>query len=795
MKQKTTKRIFSLLYCSLCSFFAVAQTLWYNTPADEWMKSLPVANGRLGAMIYGGPQTERIALNESSMWSGGENPEQNKPYGKEGLDTLRQYFFRGELDKGNDLCQKYLTGNEMDFGSHVPFGDVVIHFLKQESASLLSYRRSLDLTTAISDVDYKQNETQYHREYFCSHPQDVLVARYTVSKPGSLSFNLEMSLLRPESKVAFNGNKVEVTGIASQPGRTDKGVRFKAIMKVLTKGGHVTNKGDHMEVRGADEVIILADLRTDYRCPNYEQLCENTIAKAEASTFDTMRKEHIADYSSLFERVHLSLGNKKMEQYPTDQRWLAVKQGMDDPALQALFIQYGRYLTIISSREDSPLPIALQGLFNDNLACNMGWNSDYHLDINTEQNYWLTNIGNLAECNAPLDRYIADLARHGAETARVIYGCNGWTAHCTANIWGFTAPAGCIAWGLFITGGSWMATHLWTHFEYTGDTEYLRNTAYPLLKSNALFLLDMMCEDPNTGYLVTGPSISPENSFGWKDKRICASMMPTVDLVLTREILEDCLKSTEILNTDHEFASQLRSAIDKLPPLRANKYGGLREWLEDYDDVNVNHRHTSHLLALYPYYQITTEKTPELAEASYQTILRRINAEDWEDVEWSRAWALCNYARLHKSELAYESLNQLIGSLSRENFFTISPKGIAGAPWDIFVIDGNMAGAAGALEMLVQSHEGYVEFLPTLPQAWKEGSFSGLCVRGGAEVSAQWKDGKVLKANLTATCNGTFRIKAPQNLKKFSANGKSLTPDSHGIITVTLKKGEIIHMK
>ena len=604
---------------------------------------------------------------------------------------------------------------------------------------------------------------------------------------------MEAKLLRPEADVRTEQNTFVITGKASQSGRTDKGVLFVVRLKVVAKGGEITTGDSILSVRNANEVTIYADMRTDYKKPDYLNVCKETTEKASERTFVSIQNEHQSDYASLFKRVSLTLGaNPETSREPTDKRWMAVKQGRDDADLQALFFQYGRYLTIISSREDSPLPIALQGFFNDNLACNMGWNNDYHLDINTQQNYWLTNVGNLAECNKPLFTYIASLAEAGRNTARTVYGAQGWTAHTTANIWGFTAPCNCIAWGLFPTAGSWMATHLWTQWEYTRDLDFLRHTAYPLLKGNARFLLSYMCIDPNTGYLVTGPSISPENSFGYEGQTHSASMMPTVDLVLAREVFQDCLRSTELLNTDAAFADSLRKVLSLLPPLRINKYGGVREWLEDYDDVNVNHRHTSHLLALYPYYQITTQNTPELAKAAYNTLERRLTAQGWEDVEWSRAWAICYFARLRHSQEAYNSINQLIGNLSRENLFTVSPKGIAGAPWDIFAIDGNMAGAAGMAEMLVQSHAGYIEFLPTLPIAWDEGQFTGLCVRGGAEVSAKWASGKVLNASLKATSNGEFKIKIPDGLQIIKVNGKKMKGYTNDIFRVTLHKGDVV---
>lgn len=775
---------------SVCSF---SQRMWYDTPADEWMKALPIGNGRLGAMIYGGVTTETIALNESSMWSGSVNPNQNIPFGRERLDSLRQMFFANKIAEGNSIAWNNLIGNEQDFGSHVPLGDIELMFLHPSGTTYTNYRRELDLQKAQVRVDYSINNIKYTREYVCSHPQQVMAAHYTASRKNAISFDLEAKLLRPEADIRTEQNTFVITGKASQSGRTDKGVLFVVRLKVVAKGGEITTGDNILSVRNANEVTIYADMRTDYKKPDYLNVCKETTEKASERTFVSIQNEHQSDYASLFKRVSLTLGaNPETSREPTDKRWMAVKQGRDDADLQALFFQYGRYLTIISSREDSPLPIALQGFFNDNLACNMGWNNDYHLDINTQQNYWLTNVGNLAECNKPLFTYIASLAEAGRNTARTVYGAQGWTAHTTANIWGFTAPCNCIAWGLFPTAGSWMATHLWTQWEYTRDLDFLRHTAYPLLKGNARFLLSYMCIDPNTGYLVTGPSISPENSFGYEGQTHSASMMPTVDLVLAREVFQDCLRSTELLNTDAAFADSLRKVLSLLPPLRINKYGGVREWLEDYDDVNVNHRHTSHLLALYPYYQITTQHTPELAKAAYNTLERRLTAQGWEDVEWSRAWAICYFARLRHSQEAYNSINQLIGKLSRENLFTVSPKGIAGAPWDIFAIDGNMAGAAGMAEMLVQSHAGYIEFLPTLPIAWDEGQFTGLCVRGGAEVSAKWASGKVLNASLKATSNGEFKIKIPDGLQIIKVNGKKMKGYTNDIFRVTLHKGDVV---
>lgn len=473
------------------------------------------------------------------------------------------------------------------------------------------------------------------------------------------------------------------------------------------------------------------------------------------------------------------------------------EKGGYDPGLDVLLFQYGRYLLLASSRENSPLPAALQGFFNDNLACNMGWTNDYHLDINTQQNYWIANVGNLAECHLPLFNYIEDLSIHGAKTAQKIYGCKGWTAHTTANIWGYTAPSGSILWGLFPTASSWIASHLWTQYEYTHDKDYLAKTAYPLLKGNAEFLLDYMVEDPNTGYMVTGPSISPENSFLYEGNNLCASMMPTCDRVLAYEIFNACIQSAQILGIDQAFSDSLQQALKKFPPIRLRANGGIREWLEDYDEASPNHRHTSHLLALYPYEQISLDKTPELAAGARKTIEDRLAAEGWEDTEWSRANMICFYARLKDAKEAYQSVLTLESIFTRENLLSISPAGIAGAPYDIFILDGNAAGAAGIAEMLVQGHEGYIEFLPCLPEQWSVGNYKGLCVKGGGEVSADWNQSLINEATLKATADNTFTVKVPQGKNyTITLNNKRIDPAiNNGLITVSMKAKDILKFK
>ena len=770
--------------------------LWYAQPAKVWMESLPIGNGRLGAMTYGGIEEEKLALNESTMWSGQYNENQNKPFGREKMNQLRKLFFEGKLSEGNRIAGDNLHGNQTSFGTHLPIGDLKMQFIYPEG-KVTDYRRSLSLDEAVSSVSFNSGGVNYKREYFATNPDNVLVLRLTADKQKSITMNMGLDLMR-QADLSVENNQLVFTGKVDFPLHGPGGVCFEGRIAVLADNGQVKMEQSGVSIKEADAVTLIVDVRTDYKSPDYKTLCADGVEKAAAKSYDELKQAHIKDYNTLYNRVSIHFGQDANRAMPTDVRWKQVKEGKTDTGLDALFFQYGRYLTIASSRENSPLPIALQGFFNDNKACNMGWTNDYHLDINTEQNYWAANVGNLAECNAPLFTYIKDLAHHGAKTAEVVYGCKGWTAHTTANVWGYTPASSTIIWGLFPMAGSWIASHLWTQYEFTQDKQYLAETAYPLLKGNAQFILDFLAKDPKSGYLMTGPSISPENWFRTAGgEEMVASMMPACDRALAYEILSNCVRASEILDTDREFADSLRTAIAQLPPIQLRANGAIREWFEDFEEAHPNHRHTSHLLALYPFSQITLEKTPELAEAARKTIENRLSAENWEDTEWSRANMICMYARLKDAQEAYKSVQLLQGKLSRENLMTVSPGGIAGAEGDIYSFDGNPAGTAGMAEMLIQNHEGYVEFLPCLPVEWKDGSFKGLCLKGGAEATAEWTNAVINKASLKATADQVLKVKIPQGKKyRVLLNGKEAiaNPDAKGLITVDMKRGDLLEL-
>ena len=778
--------------------------LWYKQAADEWMKSTPIGNGRLGAMIFGGINNDRIALNEITMWAGQPDPNQELPCGKEKLAEIRKLFFDGNIEEGNKLAIKYLSGKPNTFGTHIPVGDLKLNFNYDET-NVSSYKRELDLETAITTVSFKIGQASFQREYFCSNPDNILIVRLKSDKKKSVSFSLSLDLLS-KAGITATQNQIEFTGKATStlkvngfPNFGDGGVDFMGKVNVSTKGGSSETGNGILKIIEADEAVILIDIRTSLNNPGFKEICETTVKKAALKKFDEIKAAHLSDHAKLFSRVEVSFGtNREAESLPTDERFERYKMGKEDPNMPALFMQYGRYLLMSSSRENSPLPANLQGLWNDNLAANMPWTCDYHLDINTQQNYWPANITNLAECNIPLFNFVEYLAKFGEKTAMKVYGSSGWVAHTVTNVWGYTAPGEWPGWGLFPTAGTWIASHLWEHYLFTKDIHFLRNMAYPILKKNAEFFIDYMTVNPANGYLMTGPSTSPENSFSYKGKILSLSMMPTCDRVFVYELFTACITSSKILGCDRDFCNILEIGLGKLPPIKVGKNGTIQEWFEDYDIPYPNHRHTTHLTSLYPFSQISLEKTPELAKAAKKTIDDKLTSKGWEDVEWSRANMINFYARLKQPELAYNSVFSLLKNLTRENLFTISVAGIAGAKLDIFVMDGNSAGTSGIAEMLVQSHEGYIEFLPALPSEWKTGYYKGLCVRDGAITDVRWENGKVKKASLKANIHNTYRIKIPDISKaKFLKNGKAFNIElmKGDIASINLKTNEIIDIQ
>ena len=586
-----------------------------------------------------------------------------------------------------------------------------------------------------------------------------------------------MRMLR-HSEVTARANQIDITGDARFDKNGEGGVRFRGIVRVMADGGSVRAVGDRLVVDRADAMTIIVDIRTDFQNLNYRSQCLNTVETAASRPYDELKREHVADFKAIFDRMDIDLGRPTTDANTTDEMFAEAHKGLSNPAFDALFFKYGRYMQISSSRENSPLPSNLQGIWNDNLACNMPWTCDYHLDINIQQNYWSANIANMAETNAPLFTYIGLLAKYGSVTARKMYGCGGWVAHTINNVWGDTAPGSACSWAMNVTAGAWMATHLWTHYEYTLDKDYLREVGYPLLKETAQFFVDYMVEDPKTGYLLSGPSISPENGFRGADGRgYSLSMMPTIDRAVIYDIYNACIQSAKILGIDDDFSRRLQRDIKKLPPLRLLDNGELAEWYLDVVRDDPSHRHASHLLALYPFGQISPFKTPGLAEGCRLFLENQTSHANWEDTEWTRGNNINFYARLLDGEKAYESLKGLYTGFMRENLMTVSPAGIAGAESDIFSFDATEAAVAGVCEMLLQSYDGMLNFLPALPKAWKNGSIKGVCARGGIEADFAWKNRKVVSATLRSRVDQTVSVRV---------NGKEKTVELKAGVPFTL---------
>lgn len=748
--------------------------LVYSRPSAKWMGALPLGNGRLGAMVYGGTDVETIALNEVTMWSGQPDPEANNLCGPDRLREMREAFLSGDYKRGNDLGWQYLCGHGKSFGTNLPFGDLLI---ETGGGDVSGYRRELALDEAVARVGFVCGGTRFSREYFASNPAQALVVRYTADKAHALSATVSMRMLR-HSEVTARANQIDITGDARFDKNGEGGVRFRGIVRVMADGGSVRAVGDRLVVDRADAMTIIVDIRTDFQNLNYRSQCLNTVETAASRTYDELKREHVADFKAIFDRMDIDLGRPTTDANTTDEMFAEAHKGLSNPAFDALFFQYGRYMQISSSRENSPLPSNLQGIWNDNLACNMPWTCDYHLDINIQQNYWSANIANMAETNAPLFTYIGLLAKYGSVTARKMYGCGGWVAHTINNVWGDTAPGSACSWAMNVTAGAWMATHLWTHYEYTLDKDYLREVGYPLLKETAQFFVDYMVEDPKTGYLLSGPSISPENGFRGADGRgYSLSMMPTIDRAVIYDIYNACIQSAKILGIDDDFSRRLQRDIKKLPPLRLLDNGELAEWYLDVVRDDPSHRHASHLLALYPFGQISPFKTPGLAEGCRLFLENQTSHANWEDTEWTRGNNINFYARLLDGEKAYESLKGLYTGFMRENLMTVSPAGIAGAESDIFSFDATEAAVAGVCEMLLQSYDGMLNFLPALPKAWKSGSIKGVCARGGIEADFVWKNRKVVSATLRSRVDQTVNVRV---------NGKEKTVELKAGVPFTL---------
>jgi len=748
--------------------------LWYDKPATEWTGALPVGNGRIGAMIYGGTEKEIIQFNEETLWSG-----QPHDYANEGaweyLDKLRQLLWEGKQEEAHKLGNEHFMSQPFGQLCYLPFGNILLDFPGHEN--VVNYERRLDLEKAVSTVFYEADGVKFKREVFCSAPAQALVVNIESSKRNSLNFSAGLDSPHDKYEVSVDGNQIILEGKANNYPRElghdgkpypESKLTFEARLKVDAKGGKLIPENSGVKISGANSVVLTLVAATsfvDYKdiSGDPRERCMNYMSNVNGISYKVLKEEHIKDFGALLNRVKMDLGNSEISMRPTIDRIISFKQD-EDPSMVTLLFQYGRYLLISSSRPGTQ-PANLQGIWNDKLA--PPWDSKYTININTEMNYWPAEMTNLSECADPLIAMVEDISETGRNVAKEHYNLDGWVTHHNTDLWRGAAPINNANHGIWVSGGSWLSQHLWWRYQFTGDKEYLENRAYPVLKEASKFFADYLVPYPeNPDWLVSGPSNSPELGG--------LVMGPTMDHQIIRTLFSNTIEAAEILGVDQDFAEELKEKRSKIAPNQIGKYGQLQEWLEDKDDPDNEHRHVSHLWGLHPGNEIHPLKTPEFADACRVTLAHRGDG----GTGWSRAWKINFWARLLDGDHSFKLLKNLI-VLSKPGERKYSKGGLYMNMLDAcppFQIDGNFGATSGITEMFLQSHlrddngDYFIDLLPALPTALSSGSIRGLKARGGFEVSVTWGNGVLESVDVKSLLGSKLNVRY---------NGKVISQDTN----------------
>lgn len=781
MYSKTKLLLLLLLYVPI-RIYAQANPLelWYNKPAVQWEETLPLGNGRLGMMPDGGIASEKIVLNEITLWSGSPQDANNyEAYTY--LPKIRELLLAGKnveaekLINQNFVCKGKGSGGgdgaNVPFGCYQLLGNLTMDFdygsKTGEPLDYKNYKRHLAIDSAVAVTRFTVNGIQYTREYFTGFNDDVAIIKLGASKPGKLNFTIGLD--RPEQFSTIIGNHDSLLMAGQLNNGTDgKGMRYQVKLDTQLKDGQITTVGNRLQIKNATEVILYIAAGTDFKNPGFGIQVDSILKSAMAVKYATQKKKHIENYQKLFNRLSLALGNNTKRSLPTDERLTAFHQNPEaDNALAVLFFQYGRYLSICSTRIGL-LPPNLQGLWANQVQT--PWNGDYHMDVNVQMNHWPLEVVNLSELNLPLKDLVKNMIPYGEKTARAYYGAQGWVAHVITNIWGFTEPGESASWGISKAGSGWVCNNLWQHYLFTEDQNYL-NEIYPILKGSALFYNSMLIKDPETGWLVTSPSVSPENSFylpNGEQAHVC--MGPTIDNQIVRELFTNVITAARKLGITDPLLQQLEQKLAGLPPAAViGPDGRVMEWLKPYKEPEPQHRHISNLYGLYPAALITPEATPELAEAAKKTL--EVRGDD--GPSWSIAYKMLFWARLKDGNRAGKLLTDILRPTLKTDINYGAGGGIypnllsAGPP---FQIDGNFGATAGIAEMLIQSHAGFIELLPAIPDSWKaSGEVKGLKAQGGFTINMKWKNGTVTDYSVSSAKPQTLKIKVNGKSKQITS--------------------------